>query len=85
MARDLIKFKNTKGGFVTLLVLEGVLCVWALTATLYALKVGRTRTVVYGFVTMFAIFYIFGRSLRSFRGLVKREKEEKAQEQHGNE
>lgn len=81
MARDLIKFKNTKGGFIALLVLEGALCVWALTATMYAVKVGRTSTMIYGLITMLAIFYIFGRSLRSFRGLVKREKEEKAQEE----
>ena len=32
---------------------------------------------IYGAVTMFAAFYIFGRSLRSFRGFLRREKQEK--------
>ena len=77
MARELIKFSNDKKGFITLLVVEGLVALWALSATLYALTHGRTSTMLYGAVTMLAAFYIFGRSLRSFRGFLRREKQEK--------
>ena len=77
MARELIKFSNDKKGFITLLVVEGLVALWALSATLYALTRGRTSTMLYGAVTMFAAFYIFGRSLRSFRSFLRREKQEK--------
>ena len=77
MARELIKFSNDKKGFITLLVVEGLVALWALSATLYALTHGRTSTMIYGAVTMFAAFYIFGRSLRSFRDFKRREKEQK--------
>ena len=76
MARELIKFSNDKKGFLTLLVVEGLVALWALSATLYALTHGRTSTMLYGAVTMFAAFYIFGRSLRSFRDFMRREKEQ---------
>ena len=77
MARELIKFSNDKKGFLTLLVVEGLVALWALSAMLYALTHGRTSTMIYGAVTMFAAFYIFGRSLRSFRDFMRREKEQK--------
>lgn len=77
MARELIKFSNDKKGFITLLVVEGLVALWALSATLYALTHGRTSTMIYGAVTMLAAFYIFGRSLRSFRSFLRREKQEK--------
>jgi len=77
MARELIKFSNDKKGFITLLVVEGLVALWALSAMLYALTHGRTSTMIYGAVTMLAAFYIFGRSLRSFRSFLRREKQEK--------
>ena len=77
MARELIKFSNDKKGFITLLVVEGLVALWALSAMLYALTHGRTSTMIYGAVTMLAAFYIFGRSVRSFRSFLRREKQEK--------
>ncbi|MBQ9648652.1 MAG: hypothetical protein IJV43_09885 [Oscillospiraceae bacterium] len=80
MARELLKLPNNKKGFVMLLILEALVAAWALTATLYALSAGRTRTVIYGFIVLFAIFYILGRSLRSFRNLQKQERAQKEQD-----
>ncbi len=79
MAKDLIKLPNNKWGFLILLVLEALVAVWAISATLYAVRMGRTRTVVYGLIVMFAVFYILGRGLRTFIGLLKKEREEKQQ------
>ena len=76
MSRELIKFSNDKKGFRLLLIVEALAAAWALSATLYAVHTGHTRTVIYGGVTMFATFYILGRSYRSYRNLIKREKEE---------
>ena len=78
MAKDLIKFSNDKKGFRMLLILEAVIAAWALAATLYAVRTGRNRTVLYGVVTLFAVFYILGRSFRNYRNIVKHEKEEAA-------
>ena len=80
MARELIKFSNDRKGFITLLIVEGVVALWALSATCYAITHGRTSTMMYGAVTMFAAFYIFGRSLRSYRNIRRREREQKEQE-----
>lgn len=82
MARVLIKFSNDRKGFITLLIVEGVVALWALSATCYAITHGRTSTMIYGAVTMFASFYIFGRSLRSFRNMIRKEKEEKEEPKH---
>ena len=76
MARDLIRFSNDRKGFRRLLLVEGLVAVWALAATVYAVSRGRTGTMIYGGITMFAAFYILGRSLRSYRTLVRREREE---------
>lgn len=76
MARDLIKFSNDKKGFRMLLALEAVVAAWALAATFYAVSQGRTRTMLYGAVTVFAVFYILGRSARSYRNIVRQEKAE---------
>lgn len=81
MARDLIRFSNDKKGFLGLLTVEALVAAWSLSATLYALIHGRTGTVVYGAVTMFAAFYILGRSLRSYRDLRRREREENRKEE----
>ncbi len=81
MARDLIKFSNDRKGFLTLLVVEGLVAVWALSATLYAVTHGRTSTTIYGGLTMLATFYIFGRSLRSYRNLRRSEHEEAKKEE----
>ena len=75
MGKDMLKLPNNKKGFLILLVLEALIAVWALAATLYAIRAGMTRRAVYGGVTMFAIFYILGRSLRSYRDIARREKE----------
>lgn len=80
MARELLKLPNNKKGFVMLLILEALVAAWALAATFYALSAGRTRTVIYGFIVLFAIFYILGRSLRSFRNLQKQERAQKEQD-----
>ena len=80
MARELLKLPNNKKGFVMLLILEALVAAWALAATLYALSAGRTRTVIYGFIVLFAIFYILGRSLRSFRNLQKQGRAQKEQD-----
>ena len=80
MARDLIRFSNDKKGFLTLLVVEALVAVWALSATVYAVIRGRTGTMIYGGITMFAAFYILGRSLRSYRDLRRREREENGKE-----
>ena len=82
MARELIKFSNDRKGFITLLIVEGVVALWALSATCYAITHGRTSTMIYGAVTMFAAFYIFGRSLRSFCNMTRKEKEEKEEPKH---
>ncbi len=83
MPKDMLKLPNNKKGFVILLVLEALVAVWALAATYYAISHGLTRTVIYGAITLFAIFYIFGRSLRSFCNIVRRDREEAAQEHEG--
>ncbi len=83
MAKDLLKLPNNKRGFLTLLVLEALVAVWALAATFHAVRTGRTHTVIYGGITVFAIFYILGRSLRGYRNIVRREKEEAAQKKEG--
>ena len=80
MAKELFKFTNDKKGFRILLLLELAVAVWALAATLYAVRVGRTSTMIYGALTVFAIFYILGRSFRSYRNIVRREKEENGKE-----
>lgn len=80
MARDLIKFSNDKKGFLKLLIIEGLVAVWALSATLYAAIHAQTSTMLYGGLTMFATFYIFGRSLRSYRNLRRGEQEEQKKE-----
>ncbi|MBQ9721109.1 MAG: hypothetical protein IJV64_10505 [Oscillospiraceae bacterium] len=82
MARELIKFSNDKKGFIALLIVEGVVALWALSATCYAITRGRTSTMIYGAVTMFAAFYIFGRSLRSFHNMTRKEKEKKEEPKH---
>ena len=80
MAREMLKLPNNKKGFIILLILEAMVAVWALAATFYALSAGRTRTVIYGAIVLFAIFYILGRSLRSFRDLQRKERAQKAQD-----
>ncbi len=77
MARELIKFSNDKKGFRLLLAVEAAVVVWALSATLYAVKAGRTGTMVYGCITLLAAAYIWGRSFRSYRNIIKKEREEK--------
>ncbi len=77
MARDLIKLPNNKWGFLILIALEALVAVWALVATYHSIQIGRTRTVLYGAVVLFAVFYILGRSLRTFAGLLKQERAEK--------
>ena len=77
MAKDIIRFSNDKKGFRCLLALETVIAVWALAATLHAVRTGRTSTMIYGGITMLAIFYILGRSFRSYRNIVRQEKEKK--------
>ena len=77
MARELIKFSNDKKGFRLLLAVETAVFVWALSATLYAVRMGRAHTVIYGGITMFAAGYILGRSFRSYRNIIRREKEKK--------
>ena len=81
MARDLIKFSNDKKGFLSLLAVEGVVALWAVSATFYAATHARTTTMIYSALTMLATFYIFGRSLRSYRDIVRREREKKEKEQ----
>ena len=80
MAKDLIKLPNNKWGFLTLIVIMALIAAWALAATFYAIRADRTRTVVYGAITLFAAFYILGRSIRAFRDLLRRERAEKRQE-----
>ncbi len=79
MARDLIKFSNDKKGFLTLLAIEALLAVWAVAAMITSARVGSRRSVVYSMVCLFGIFYIFGRSLRNYINIVKKEKADKAQ------
>ncbi len=80
MAKDLIKFSNDRKGFRILLLIELALAIWSVAATYTSLRAGSRRSVVYGIVCMLGIFYILGRSFRSYRDLVKKEKEEKEQE-----
>ncbi len=75
MARDLIRFSNDKKGFRALLTIEALVALWSLAATYYGLRSGRTRTAIYGLITVFAAFYILGRSARSYRDFLKKEKE----------
>lgn len=77
MARDLIKLPNNKWGFLILIVLEAVVAVWLLAAVFYFARIGRKSTMLYGMISMLAIFYILGRSLRTFVGLLKQERAEK--------
>ena len=83
MARDLIKFSNDKKGFLTLLVIEGLLAVWAVAAMITSARVGSRRSVVYSMICLFGIFYIFGRSLRNYVNIVKKEEAEKEQKTQG--
>ena len=76
MAREILKFTNDRKGYRLLLVLESLLALWALAAVFYAMRIGRTSTALYGGITLFAIFYILGRSLRTYRNIVRREREE---------
>lgn len=76
MAKDLIRFSNDKKGFLTLVVLEALVALWALAAMFYAVRTGRTRTMIYGAITVFAAFYILGRSLRSYRDILRRDKKD---------
>ncbi|MBE6910835.1 MAG: hypothetical protein E7474_14880 [Ruminococcaceae bacterium] len=85
MAKDLIKFSNNKRGFITLLILEALVAAWALMATITAVRSNEKSMMIYGFVTMFATFYIFGRSLRGFMNIVRREREERAAKAGGGE
>jgi hypothetical protein len=78
MAKDLIKFSNNKRGYITLLILEALVAAWALMATITAVRTNEKSMMIYGFVTMFATFYIFGRSLRGFVNIVRRERAERA-------
>ena len=78
MAREILKLPNNKKGFAALLALEALAAVWALAATFYAARAGRTSSLIYGGITVFAIFYILGRSLRGYRNIVRREREEAA-------
>lgn len=80
MARELIKLPNNKNGLLIMIGIEVLIAAWALAATLYAYSVHRTHTVVYGFIVLFAIFYILGRSLRSYRNIRRREREQKEQD-----
>jgi len=80
MARDLIKFSNDRKGFLTLLAVEALVGVWSLSAMLYAVTRGRTSTMLYSGITMLAAFYIFGRSLRSYRQFARQERERKEKE-----
>lgn len=80
MAKEILKLPNNKKGFILLLLLEALIAAWALAATFYAVRTGATRTVVFGGITVFAIFYILGRSFRSFRDIVKKERESKEKE-----
>ena len=77
MARDLIKLPNNKWGFLILIILEAAVAVWVLAAVFYFARIGRKSTLLYGMITMLAIFYILGRSLRTFIGLLKQERAEK--------
>ena len=77
MAREMLKLPNNKKGLIIMLVIEALIAVWAFAATFYALKVGRTSTAIYGFIVLFAIFYILGRSLRSFRNISRKERTQK--------
>ena len=83
MAKELFKFTNDKKGFRTLLILELAVAVWALAATLYAINAGRKSTIIYGAMTVCAIFYILGRSFRSYRNLIRREKEDAERKEDG--
>ncbi|MBE7008105.1 MAG: hypothetical protein E7422_03015 [Ruminococcaceae bacterium] len=85
MAKDLLKLPNNKKGFLILIALEALVAAWALAATYYAARVGSTGTLVYGGITVFAIFYILGRSLRGYRNIVRREKEERNEKKDGTE
>ncbi len=81
MEKDLLKLPSTKKGFLILLALEVLAAAWSVAATLQSARTGRNGSVIYGGITMLAIFYILGRSLRSFWNIVKREREENAAEE----
>ncbi|MCR5825046.1 MAG: hypothetical protein K6G54_00620 [Oscillospiraceae bacterium] len=81
MARELIKFSNDKKGFRTLLAVEALAALWALSAVVYAVIKGRSNTMVYGGITLFATLYIFARSLSSYRKLVAQERGEAKKEE----
>lgn len=85
MAKDLIRVTNDAKGFLRLLILEALVGVWALAATLYAVYADRRRTVLYGLVTLLAVCYIFGRSLRNYLNIRRKEREErgKGEDKHG--
>ncbi|MBE7005287.1 MAG: hypothetical protein E7425_13615 [Ruminococcaceae bacterium] len=80
MGKELFKFTNDKKGFRILLIMEALVALWALAATFYAISAGRSGSALYGAVTVFAIFYILGRSFRSYRNIVRQEKEDAAKE-----
>ena len=77
MARDLIKLPNNKWGFLILIVLEALVAVWAVAVMFNSVSAGRKSAMLYGMVVILAMFYILGRSLRTFVGLLKRERTEK--------
>ena len=77
MAKDLIKLPNNKWGFLILIAIMALIAAWALAATFHAIRAEQTRAVIYGAITLFAVFYILGRSLRALRDLLRRERAEK--------
>ena len=80
MAKDLIKLPNNKWGFLIVIVIMALIAAWALAATFHAIRTEQTRTVLYGAITLFAVFYILGRSIRALRDLLRRERAEKREE-----
>lgn len=76
MGKDMLKLPNNKWGFLILLVLEALIVAWALVATFHSMRLGRTSSMVYGMITLLAVCYILGRSIRTFLGILKKEREE---------
>lgn len=85
MAKDLIKITNDARGFLKLLVLEALVGIWALAATIYSVKADQTRTMLYGVITLVAVCYIFGRSLRSYLNIRKKERGQRRKGESSNE
>ena len=76
MGKDMLKLPNNKWGFLILLVLEALIVAWALFATFHSMRLGRTSTTIYSTITLVAVCYILGRSIRTFLGILKKEREE---------